>query len=142
MTVSLRGKRAYLDASVTIYSLEKLHEFPNLKLGLLDLLDEGSLIGVTSELTLLETVVGPRKKGDPAAEVAFRKFLSILSPVEVRPIDTAVLERAVDLRLLGLKTPDAIHVATGMLEGRDVFLTRDEDWARAGIIVVDPADVA
>ena len=92
--------------------------------------------------TLLETVVGARKARDAGAESVFRTFLSKRSPVEVRPIDAAVLERAIDLRLLGLKTPDAIHVATGMLEGCDVFLTRDKDWARAGVTVVDPADVA
>ena len=60
----------------------------------------------------------------------------------LRPIDLAVLERALDLRLLGLKTPDAIHVATGMLESCDVFLTRDKEWAKAGVTVVDPGDVA
>jgi len=42
----------------------------------------------------------------------------------------------------GFKTPDAIHLATGLLAGCDLFVTGDQAWSRAGITVVDPADVA
>lgn len=141
MGLSLAGRRVYTDTSSFIHAVEDYAVFPGLKTGFLDLIDSGGLVAVTSELTLLETVVGPRKSGNVALEREFRGLLS-LSSLVVRPIDTAVLEKAVDLRLLGLKTPDAIHVATGMLEGCDVFLTRDQGWARAGVTVVDPDDVA
>lgn len=140
--ISLQGKRAYLDASVAIYSVESLHEFPGLKSGFLDLLDSRGLVAVTSELTLLETVVGARKKGDIHLEAAYRVLLAPSTSMEVRTIDEAIIEHAIDLRLLGLKTPDAIHVATGLLERCDVFLTRDKDWTRAGVTVVDPAEIA
>ena len=53
-----------MDASMTIYATERLQEFPNLQPGFLDLLDEGALVAVTSELTLLETIVGARKNND------------------------------------------------------------------------------
>lgn len=85
------------------------------------------MVAVTSGLTLLEAVVGARKKNDLHAEAEFRRLLAPSASMVVRPIDAAVLERAIDLRILGLKTPDAIHIATGMLEGCDVFLTRDLD---------------
>jgi predicted nucleic acid-binding protein len=42
----------------------------------------------------------------------------------------------------GFKTPDAIHLATGLLAGCDLFVTGDQAWSWAGITVVDPADVA
>ena len=96
---------------------------------------------MTSELTLLEVLVKPRRLNNLTLEQAFRDFLGP-SKVRVLPISLAVLERAIDLRLLGLKTPDAIHVATGLLEGCDLFLTRDKDWAKAGVTAVDPKDVA
>ena len=62
--VSLSGHRVYVDASTVIYALEQVSQFPNLKSGLLDQLDAGTFTAVTSEITLVETVVGPRKAGD------------------------------------------------------------------------------
>ena len=140
--MSLKGLRVYIDTNIAIYCLERLADFPNLKSGLIEALDEASLIGVTSELTLLETLVGPRKVNDLAGEAGFRKFLTPSARMVVRPVDTQVIERAIDLRLLGLRTPDAIHVATAILEKCDVLLTRDQDWARSGIRVVDPIAVS
>ncbi len=140
--MNLKGLRVYIDTNVAIYCLERLTDFPNLKSGLIEALDAASLIGVTSELTLLETLVGPRKVNDLAGEAAFRKFLAPSARMVVRPVDSQVIERAIDLRLVGLRTPDAIHVATAILEKCDVLLTRDLDWARSGIRVVDPIDIS
>ena len=142
MGLSLAGKRVYADACTLIHAVEDYAVFPGLRSGLLDLIDAERLVVVTSELTLLETLVGPRKSGNVVLERQFRKLLSLSESMILRPIDAAVLERAIDLRLLGLKTPDAIHVATGMLEGCDLFLTRDRGWERADVATADPKDVA
>ncbi len=46
-------------------------------------------------------------------------------------IDAAVVEKATELRAhFGLKTPDAIHAATAMLAGVDLFWTTDTDFAK------------
>jgi len=140
--VNLKGLRVYIDTNVAIYCLERLADFPNLKSGLIDALDEASVVGVTSELTLLETLVGPRKANDVTGEEAFRRFLTPSAQMVVRPVDSKVIERAIDLRLLGLRTPDAIHIATAILENCDVLITRDLDWARSGIRVVDPIAIS
>ena len=63
--------------------------------------------------------------------------------VYLEAISSAVLEKAIDLRIQhGLKTPDAIHIATGMLAGCSIFLTRDQAWAKTGMSVVEPQNVA
>jgi predicted nucleic acid-binding protein len=41
----------------------------------------------------------------------------------------------------GLKIPDAIHLATGILAGCTLFVTRDASWKKAGVAVVEPQDV-
>ena len=141
--VGLSGKHVYLDASTIIYALEQGLQFANLKSGLLDPLDAGAFTAVTSEITLVETVVGPRKAGDVNTEAKFRVFLTPSSKLGLEPISLAVLEKVIDLRTqFGFKTPDAIHLATGMLAGCDVFVTGDQAWSKAGVTVVDPADVA
>lgn len=142
--VSLRGSKVYLDASVVIYTVEGLAGFPNLKAGLIDLLDASEVEIVTSQLTLLETIVFPRRNGDAAAEQKFRAFLTPSSKVNVLPISQAVLEKATDLRAQfpALKTPDAIHLATGLTAGCHLFVTGDQAWSKIGVNVVDPVYIA
>ncbi|AIE84547.1 PilT-like protein [Fimbriimonas ginsengisoli Gsoil 348] len=58
------------------------------------------------------------------------------------PISNLILEKAIDLRALhGLKTPDAIHIATGLIAGCTVFITRDQAWAKAGVTVIEPQEL-
>jgi len=54
-----------------------------------------------------------------------------------------VIERATELRAQhGFKTPDAIHLATAMIQAADVFLTGDAALKRCPglqVVVLDPA---
>ena len=140
--VSLIGKRVYLDASTVIYALEGLPNYSNLNSGLLDGLDTGAITAISSELTLVETVIGPRRSGDRNRESVYRNFLSSSASLTVVPITSAVLETAIDLRAThGFKVPDAIHIATGLLSGCTAFLTGDAMWSRAGISIIDPRNI-
>jgi predicted nucleic acid-binding protein len=140
--VSLKGHRVYLDANTIIYAIE-LHHFPNLKTGLLIPLDQQEFNAVTSEITLAETIIGPRRAGNVANEQLFRNFLVPTSNFFIEPITRAVLEKVIDLRAqYAIKIPDAIHLATGILAGCDLFVTGDQAWSKTGVTVVDPADVA
>lgn len=139
--VDLSGHRAYLDASTIIYAIE-VPSFQNLRNGLLKRLDDKQLVVVTSELALWETLIGPRKSGNTNVERLFRAFLTPSSHMIVEPITRQILEKAVDVRVqFGLKTPDAIHLATGLLTSCDMFITGDAAWARAGVQIVDPAEI-
>ena len=141
--VSLKGHKVYLDANTLIYALEGLVQYSNLQSGLLGALDAFEFRIVTSQLTLMETTVYPKRRGDTAGEQKFRLFLTPSSHVSVMPITEAVLEKAIELRAIhqALKTPDAIHLATGILAGCDIFLTADLAWSKVGVTVVDPGDV-
>jgi len=54
-----------------------------------------------------------------------------------------VLERATELRAhQRFKTPDAIHLATALVQAADVFLTGDAGLARCPgieVVILDPA---
>ena len=138
--VSLKGKKVYLDASTVIYAIEV--QLPNLGLGLMIPLDNQEFDGVTSEITIPETIIGPRKAGNVGNERLFREFLTPTSSFSIMPVTRDVLEKVIDLRSqFNLKTPDAIHIATGMLAGCDLFVTSDLAWGKTGVAVVDPAEI-
>lgn len=91
----------------------------------------GQVTVVTSELTLLEVLVKPLKVGDATTATLFRTVLKHTSDVQMLPITQSVLEAAANLRAtLGLKTPDAIHVATALLNGSMLFITNDSAFRR------------
>jgi predicted nucleic acid-binding protein len=81
---------------------------------------------VTSELTLLEVLIGPIKRGNVSLQRGFKQLLLGSSQVRTVPISRSVLEHAAALRAAsGLKTPDARHVATAPSEGCVRFVTND-----------------
>ncbi|MBH0238735.1 type II toxin-antitoxin system VapC family toxin [Methylobrevis albus] len=90
---------------------------------------------VTSELTLAEVLVGPLKATETDPEDArarglvklYETFLGATPGVEVRTVDRHVLMESALLRarFAALKLPDAVHLATALIAGAEVFLSAD-----------------
>ena len=121
----LRGKRVYLDSNVFIYAFENVAEF-GVCAEILRLSDDRSIAAVTSEISLLEILVGPLAAGirDLAALYAHR--LDVAPGLELIPIARATLLQAAAIRAARkLKLPDALHVATAVESNCDLFVTAD-----------------
>ncbi len=119
------GARIYVDTAILIYSVERHPQY----WPILDMLwterFESRVSMVTSELTVMEVLVGPIKARDERVLQAYRR---VMDPdnVQLVPITLDVLERAAEVRASSrLKTPDAIHAATALEVGTDLFLTND-----------------
>lgn len=57
----------------------------------------------------------------------FRSFLEESGCIELRPVEKDILIQSAHISAqTGMKTPDAIHVATAMASGCDIFLTNDK----------------
>lgn len=82
-----------------------------------------------SELVRLECLIQPKRTGDHARTVLLEAFLGRLVDLQ---IDRAVYDLAIDLRAThkGLKTPDALHLATALHHGCGEFWTNDLDLAK------------
>ena len=119
----------YIDANSAIYAVEKIEPYHSFlaPLWLAAQTDQVSI--VTSELTWLETLVKPLRDGNTTLESLFRAFLTARE-VELIPTTLALWEQAARLRILGLKTPDALHAATGLAVGCALFLTNDPVFER------------
>lgn len=124
---STLGQRVYFDTNIFIYAVEGFADYADQVQALLEALDTGEIVVVTSELTLAETLVKPVKEQNLTIEQAYRTFLTPTAALQVIPISRDVLEEAARLRATTkLKLPDAIQLATAIREQCDSFLTNDE----------------
>ena len=133
----------YLDASVVIYSVEKIEPYWNLLQPVWQSARLGAVTLMGSELLLLETLVKPIQNGDKLLETTFRELLTNSLEVQLVPITLTVLEQAIQLRAtIGLKTPDAIHAAIALQVECRLFLTNDPVFRRiSGLSAVVLKDV-
>ena len=132
----------YLDTSPIIYSVEKHPDFSPLLLPLWAAAKTSPIKIVTSELALLETFVGPLKNNDLVLLSRYEQTLKS-ADFELLPISEALLRDAANLRAqFNLKTPDAIHAATGLHASCVQFITNDGIFRRVtGLKVVVLSDL-
>jgi predicted nucleic acid-binding protein len=115
----------YLDANPIIYSVEKHPAFGPLLQPLWQAAQAKSIEVVSSDLVLMEALVGPLKSGDTSLEKAYEQAL-LGTDIRLLPITQSILREAARLRATTkLKTPDAIHAATGSDAGCAMFITND-----------------
>jgi predicted nucleic acid-binding protein len=89
-------------------------------------LDRGNLVGTSSVLTLAEVLVHPLKLGRIDLAARYREVLGRSTAIRLVPVDRHVAERAAELRArLGVKTPDAIQLASAIHSGARAFVTND-----------------
>ena len=123
--------KIYLDANCFIYSVERIDPYRAVLDTLWQAVSVGQILVVTSELTLLEVLVKPLKAGDFTTAGIFRTVLRHSPDVQMFPITQTVLEEAAMLRAtVGIKTPDALHVATALLNGCTLLVTNDSAFRR------------
>ena len=103
----------YIDANTAIYSVERHPVYGPLLLPLWQAAASGSLEVVSSELILLETLIGPLKSGDTVLALDYERLFQ-QPQTRLIPISQPVLRDAAQLRasIASLRTPDGIHAAT------------------------------
>lgn len=134
----------YLDACGFIYSVEHIEPYRGLMEPMWRQAATGQLTIVTSELSVMETLVKPLRDGD---EVLQWYFQELFNSTEVRlvPATRALWEDAAEIRAgLNLRTPDALHAATSIQERCTLFVTNDGAFRRVvglPVVVLDELKV-
>jgi predicted nucleic acid-binding protein len=132
--------RVYLDANSLIYSVEKHSTYGPLLQPLWQAAQTRVFEVVSSELVLMETLVGPLKRGDVALGQAYEQAL-LGTEMRLLPITQPILREAAWLRATTrLRTPDALHAATALHAGCALFVTNDASFrgiASLPVVVLD-----
>ena len=90
---------------------------------------------MTSRISRLECRSKPTRDRDAAL---LARYDAAFARTRVVDVTAAIIERATELRArYGFRSPDAIHLATAIDEGADVFITGDAALARCTEIAVD-----
>ena len=124
---TLRGAIVGLDTAPLIYFIEENPTYLPIVRRFFEAVDRGEFRAVTSVLTLTEVLIHPLRHGDHNLADQYRRILLHASQVMTVPVSEAIAEEAAQqLRAKhGLRTPDAIQLATAIRSGAASFLTND-----------------
>ena len=128
---SLHGQTVGLDTSPLLYFIGGHPSYLGLVRAFFQAVDQGELTTVTSVITLAEVLVYPLRMGYTELVWRYRDVLLHSSGVATLPVSPHVAEEAAQLRAdYGLRTPDAIQIATAISVGARTFLTNDKRLAK------------
>jgi predicted nucleic acid-binding protein len=130
---SLSGQTVGLDTAPLIYFIERHPLYLPLVEPFFEAVERGAVRVVTSTLTLTEVLVHPYRHGDHDLARQYAEILLRARNVSTFPVSPEIAAEAARLRALyGIRTPDAIQLATAQQGNAKAFLTNDEGLEKAG----------
>jgi predicted nucleic acid-binding protein len=131
------GQIIALDTMIFIYHLEDHPIFSPVTERMFERIEKGKNQAVTSYLTLLEILVKPKRDSLLKAVSDYRDLLLTFPNLKFVPLDQRVADLASTLRArYGIRTPDAIQIASALSEGAKTFVTNDSQLKKISDIQV------
>ncbi len=120
------GERIGIDTAPLIYFIENHPVYADVVAPVFELIDDGSIVAVSSVITITEVLSQPLKLARRDVENAYRQILLEHAHFDLLPVTIEIAERAAQLRAqYNLRTPDALQIATSLVAGCHAFLTND-----------------
>jgi predicted nucleic acid-binding protein len=138
LTRAIEGKFAFFDSPPLIYYIEQNPRYRGPAKEFFEAFDGGVARGGTSVLTLVEVLAKPLRDGKLDIARKYREVLREAVGISLISIDDATCNRAAELRAKyrWLKTPDALQIASALLQGADILVTNDDRWKQLTEITV------
>jgi predicted nucleic acid-binding protein len=124
-----RGKSVGLDTAPLIYFIEENLSYLPIVKPFFEAVEGGDFAVITSTLTLAEVLVHPMRRGDHELADHYRNVLLHANHVTMVGVSGTIAETASQLRAqYGLRTPDAIQLATANRCGASFFFPTTPDF--------------
>ena len=131
------GGRTYLDANLYIYAFEGIKTHRKRMAELLAAIDRQQATVIASELLFTEVLPRPMKEGRRDLVERYLDLFRGTSRIHLVPVDRSAILRSVHLRAdFGLRSMDALHLATALVHDCETFVTNDRRLARVDRIRV------
>lgn len=133
----LLGRRLYLDANLYIYLFEGAEPYRERMTRLASEIDHRQIAVIASELIYAELMPRPLREGRQDLVEKYFELMQRTPSISLMPVDRRVILRAVRLRAdAGLRSMDALHLATALVHECRTFLTNDRRLASVGDLQV------
>lgn len=121
-----RGSKIFLDSMVFIYTVEKNPIYYNISYSLIDGMETGKYLGYTSVMSLIETLAKKDLRTNTTKYDYIAAFFANVNNLTVAKIDHEIAYTTAGLRRnYNISIPDAIQMATAMINTCDLFITND-----------------
>ena len=125
------GQTVFIDTAPLIYFIEENDRYIESLTEFFDAVTRLDIMLVTSMITYIEILSLPEKQGQAKLAARYREFLTNSEQLSIYPLTVPVAEAAIRFRAHeGLRTPDAIQLATALVCGADFVLTNDRAWRK------------
>jgi predicted nucleic acid-binding protein len=122
----LRHGALGIDTMVFIYHFEDNPIYNTITGTLFKLIEDGEIRAVTSTLSMMEILVKPKRLSNHAAVEDYKYALTNFPNLHLRNLDLEVAEKAAEIRARrNLRPPDAVQLATCIVEDASAFITND-----------------
>jgi predicted nucleic acid-binding protein len=129
--------KLFLDTAPVVYYVEEDTRYLALVDPVFDRLDAGTLVAVTSPVTLAECLVMPYRNNQVELQQIFSDLIVNGTNVLFASIDREMGRRAAELRArYNLSLTDAFQIAVALQSGCDAFLTNDMTLKRVSELSV------
>jgi predicted nucleic acid-binding protein len=127
---ALPGSTVGLDTGPLIYYIEEHPAFLAKIKPFFEAAERNEFRVVTSYVTLIEVLVHPLREGRSELAEEYRNILLQSPALTAVSLDEGIAEESAELRARhGIRTPDAIQLATAIRSGASWFLTNDAELA-------------
>jgi predicted nucleic acid-binding protein len=129
MIRSIAGaSRLYVDSNVLIYMIEGLEPYAGLAARTFEIAGRSGALMATSELTAAECMIRPFREKNWKLIRSYERLFENRGDLALLAADYGVIKMAAELGgAHRLKLVDAIHVATAVAAGCEIFLTNDKE---------------
>jgi len=126
-----------LDTAIFIYYLEEHPRYLPLVEPIFAEIDAERLAGVTSAVTLLETLVVPYRRGEAVLARRYEDLLTRSRGLQLVDLERPLLRATAQLRAVTrVRTPDALQLTAALTHACTAFVTNDRDFSDIGGLTV------